>query len=104
MNARREAETTRTLIAIDQELLYDLKATLKEVKAQLELARKKPSDEDKLLNEAEACEYLRRDADTLAYYRNNGLESYKRGRDRWYKKGDIDRWLAEGKVNRRLNL
>jgi hypothetical protein len=32
MNSRRKVETTRTFIEVDQELLADLQATLKEVK------------------------------------------------------------------------
>ncbi|ADB41293.1 hypothetical protein Slin_5324 [Spirosoma linguale DSM 74] len=61
------------------------------------------ADANRLLNEAEAMGYLRRDADTLQYYRRFGLNSYKQGRDRWYRKGDIDAWLESGKVNRHLD-
>ena len=60
----------------------------------------KELDRSKLLNEQEAKEYLRRDAETLRYYRNLGLDSIKIGKDRWYIKGVIDDWLASGQISR----
>lgn len=58
------------------------------------------ANESRLLNEAEACAYLKRDPDTLRYYRTLGLDSFKKGKDRWYLKADVDQWLASGKVTR----
>ncbi|GAB4023886.1 hypothetical protein GCM10028808_75240 [Spirosoma migulaei] len=60
----------------------------------------KQLEENSLLTEQEAQKYLGRDVDTLRYYRALGLDSFKKGKDRWYSKADIDAWLASGKVSR----
>ena len=89
--------------AIEGQLLETLMTTLAE--ATSELARSRGIIEkmqaDILLNEEEACAYLKRDADTLRYYRALGLESFKKGQYRWYMKSEIDSWLASGKVTRK---
>lgn len=107
MNLSQESNSTRTLIAIDSELIADLKAVLQAATSELAKASEREkqlrleADRGKLLNEQQAHEYLSRDADTLLYYRKNGLLYFKCGRDVWYKKGFIDDWLESGKVNRR---
>lgn len=94
------------LIAIDENIIDSLTYVLAQAKDELALLAEQKkraeaqADRNRLFNEAEACAYLKRDADTLLYYRNHGLEHYKKGRDVWYKKGDIDDWLAAGKINR----
>lgn len=55
---------------------------------------------NRLMNEADAQAYLKRDSGTLLYYRRLGLSYYKKGNDVWYTKADIDNWLASGYVNR----
>ena len=89
--------------AIEGQLLETLMNTLAE--ATSELARTRQALEqvrdNQLLNETEACAYLKRDADTLRYYRTLGLDSFKKGAHRWYLKSEIDSWLASGKVTRK---
>ncbi|MVM36529.1 hypothetical protein GO730_00715 [Spirosoma sp. HMF3257] len=107
MNLRQDSNSTRTLIAIDSELINDLKAILQAATRELIKAGEREkqlrieADRNKLLTEKQAQEYLQRDADTLLYYRKNGMPYFKYGRDVWYKKGLIDDWLESGKVNRR---
>lgn len=103
---QQKQSATRTLIALDSELVKELQSTLRA--ATLELAKsaerekllKEELDKKQLLNEQQAQTYLQRDADTLRYYRTLGLSSVKIGKDRWYFKGDIDSWLASGYVSR----
>ncbi|UFH55496.1 hypothetical protein [Spirosoma sp. KNUC1025] len=98
---------TRTPIVIDESIVYDLIQTLNDCRKELAKAAdekerlRKELDRNRLLTEAEAQEYLRRDYHTLVYYRKMlGLSSFKIGKDRWYVKGQIDDWLASGKVSR----
>lgn len=94
------------LVALESDLVDSLHATLKQVaelvihindqqkQLQAELDRKM------LFTEVEAQAYLKRDAETLRHYRTLGLVSFKKGKDRWYLKGDIDDWLESGRVAR----
>lgn len=94
-------------IQLDGELLETVVDTLAAATKELAQSRQREMmlaeavENGKLLTESEAMAYLGRDANTLLYYRKNGLNYYKCGRDVWYTKGDINAWLASGKVNRR---
>lgn len=100
------SDTTPMLIVVDKDivdgfakLLGHYQKALKEaIDSQKALLQK--IENDQLLTEEQAQVYLSRDANTLRYYRNLGLDYYKKGQDRWYSKADIDAWLESGKVNR----
>ncbi|GAB3550302.1 hypothetical protein [Spirosoma fluminis] len=95
-----------TLIALDANLVESLQRTLQLASEQLaDLAQRETkalqeAERNQLLNEVDACAYLKRDSDTLLYYRKRGLPYYKRGNDVWYRKGEIDDWLIAAKVHR----
>ncbi|WP_020603997.1 hypothetical protein [Spirosoma spitsbergense] len=88
---------------IEGQLLGTLMNTLAEATSELARTRQalEQARESQLLNEDEACAYLKRDAETLRYYRTLGLDSFKKGQYRWYMKSEIDNWLASGKVTRK---
>ncbi|MVM36447.1 hypothetical protein GO730_00295 [Spirosoma sp. HMF3257] len=73
---------------------------LEDSNAQIEKLQKE-LDRCRLMSESEAMKYLKRDANTLHHYQKHGLGFYKKGKEVWYTKGDIDDWLAKGIVNRR---
>ena len=94
--------TTYMTYAIEGQLLETIIDTLAAATHELQRSRERISqlEQRQLLSEAQAQAYLDRDKDTLRYYRTLGLDSFKKGQDRWYLKTDIDSWLASGKVNR----
>jgi len=96
------------IIQLEGSLLESLVDTLKEATAELAKYREREKElmatieSNELLNEAEAQAFLKRDTNTLLYYRNKGLIYYKCGRDVWYKRGDLIAWVEAGAVRRRL--
>lgn len=93
---------------IEGQLLETILETLNAATQELAKCREREQklclnkEANELLNEAEAQAFLKRDANTLLYYRNKGLTSYKCGRDVWYKRGDLVAWVESGIVKRRL--
>jgi len=86
------------IIQLEGSLLESLVNTLSEATTELAKCRERKNElratieANELLNEAEAEAYLKRDSDTLRYYRTLGLSSFKKGADRWYLKGEINSW------------
>lgn len=97
------------IVQIEGSLLESLVDTLNEARIELakcrnrELELRATIEKNELLNESEAQAFLKRDANTLLYYRNKGLNSYKCGRDVWYKKGELIAWVESGAIRRRKN-
>src|SRR5438128_1088843 len=95
------------IIQLEGALLESLVDTLSAATVELAKCRKREqemraaTEANELLNEAEAQAFLKRDANTLLYYRNKGLTCYKSGRDIWYKRGDLMAWVESGIVKRR---
>ncbi|GAB4036737.1 helix-turn-helix domain-containing protein [Spirosoma gilvum] len=107
MHKTKSTETSRTLLALDEELIDSYKDNLLKavtLLAETENARQKFASEaeaSRLMTPAEAQAYLKCSHDSLSYYRRFGLDPYKKGKDVWYTKAMIDAWLATGRVNRR---
>jgi hypothetical protein len=94
------------MIAVDPEMaanliraLHSTEQVLKQCLEDNKLLRKQ-ADAWQLLSEKQAMKYLSKSASGLQYYRSLGLPYYKKGKEIWYRKGDIDQWLQSGKVNR----
>ncbi|MVM34426.1 hypothetical protein GO755_30625 [Spirosoma sp. HMF4905] len=94
------------LVAIDETLLANVTSALESAAKELALSRKreeslrKELERSRLMTEEQTQEYLQRDAQTLRYYRQLGLDSIKIGQYRWYVKGVVDDWLKSGTINR----